>query len=258
MSQAVALPPPVHVLGIPVHPISAEQLVETIIAWGKEPGLRRVYHVNVHAMNFAHDLPEYRKYLQSADLVFCDGYGVKLGARIVNVDIPYRTSALDWVDDFASATAAANQSVFALGEVDGIADKFQRMLAERHPGYRNAGSHHGFFEKEGPENDRLVNMINSSGATHLLVGFGMPLQERWIEANAPKLRVRVAIAFGGTYKVRTGDYWRAPRWITDNGLEWAVRLAKNPIQHFRRYVIGNPRFVGRLIKSRLRDGVGRN
>lgn len=254
MSQPPLLPPPVQVLGIPVHPISPEQLVEAIVAWGNEPGFRRVYNVNVHAMNFAHDLADFRRYLQKADLVFCDGFGVKWGGKLVGADIPYRMAVMDWIDAFAAATAKASQSVFALGDEDGIARDFQRALVSRYPGYRDAGSHHGFFEKEGPENDRVIEQINASGATHLLVGFGMPLQERWIEANADKLRVRVVLPIGATYRWYTGVDHRAPKWATDNGLEWMFRLAKNPIRHFRRYVVGNPRFVARAVMWRLRNG----
>lgn len=252
---AMSLPAPVDVLGIPIHPITPEQLIETVVAWGNEPGLHRVYHVNVHAMNLAHDLPEFRRYLQNADLVFCDGYGVKWGARIVGAEIPHRMTSADWMDDFARATAEAGQSVFALGDEEGIADEFQRLLSARHSGYRSAGSHHGFFEKTGVENERVIEMINDSGATHLLVGFGMPLQEQWIEANADKLNVRVVVPLGAIFRWYTGTDKRAPKWVTDNGLEWLARLARHPVRHFRRYVIGNPRFVARAVAWRLRQGV---
>lgn len=256
--SASSLPLPVDVLGIPVHPLSPELLVKTIVAWGNEPGFRRVYNVNVHAMNFAHDLPEFRRYLEKADLVFCDGYGVKWGAEIVGARIPQRMTPPDWIDAFAAASGRANQSVFALGDEDGIAEEFQRMLVEQHPNYRNAGSHHGFFEKDGPENERLIKRINASGATHLLVGFGMPLQERWIEANAHRLSVRVVLAVGALFRWYTGVDQRAPKWMTDNGLEWLARLAANPVRHFRRYVVGNPRFIARAVAWRIRHEASRH
>lgn len=250
------VPSPVDVLGIPVHPVSAEQLIAAIVAWGNEPGLHRVYNVNVHAMNLAHDSDTFRSYLRSADVVFCDGYGVKWGARIVGTRIPYRMTSADFMDDLARAAAAAKQSVFALGDEEGVAQDFQRLLAHKHPGYTNAGSHHGFFEKSGPQNDRVLDLINASGATHLLVGFGMPLQEEWIEANADKLNVRVVMPLGALFRWYTGVDRRAPQWVTDNGLEWLARLARHPIRHFRRYVIGNPRFIARAVAWRLRYGTG--
>ncbi len=246
------MPPPVRLLGVPIHPVSPEALVETIVAWGDGDRLRRVYNVNVHAMNLAARDATFCEALQRADLVFCDGFGVKWGARLAGLDIPWRLTPPDWIDAFARAAASAGQSVFALGDEAGVADDFQALLAQRHPGYRAAGSHHGFFEKEGPENDEVVAGINRSGATHLLVGFGMPLQERWLEANAARLDVRTVIPVGALYRWYIGLDQRAPRFMTDHGLEWLARLARNPIRHFRRYAVGNPQFLARVLWATFR------
>ena len=242
---------PVELLGIPIHPVSPAQLVEAIVAFGRGDRLRRVYNVNVHAMNLAGDDPEFAGWLRGADLVFCDGYGVKWGARLAGVSIPHRMTPPDWIDAFAAATARAGQRVFALGDEPGVAERFQAELAARHPGYLSAGAHHGFFAKQGPENQAVLDAIAASGATHLLVGFGMPLQERWIESNADRLSVRVALPVGALFRWITGDETRAPRWLTDNGLEWLARLGRHPLRHFRRYVVGNPRFLARVVRSRI-------
>jgi N-acetylglucosaminyldiphosphoundecaprenol N-acetyl-beta-D-mannosaminyltransferase len=250
------IPAPLKFMDVPIHPVNSAQLVETIVQWGKERKLRRVYNVNVHAMNIAQEQPDFRRYLQTADLVFCDGYGVKWLARLLHIDIPYRLTPPDWVDDFARASAQAGQSVFILGDENGLADQFGRTLESRHPGYRHAGAHHGFFKKTGPENDAIIKMINDSGATHLLVGFGMPLQERWIEANVDALQVKVAISVGALFRWYLGIEARAPKWMADRGLEWVPRLMRHPVRHFRRYVVGNPLFLARVLRRRLIDAIG--
>jgi hypothetical protein len=71
------IPSPVELLGVRIHPVSAEQLVDLIIRWGHESAQRRISYANVHAMNLAFDDDAFRSALNSADLVFCDGYGVK-------------------------------------------------------------------------------------------------------------------------------------------------------------------------------------
>lgn len=245
------VPAPIKLLGIPIHPVSPAELVSHIVQWGADERLRRVYNVNVHAMNLAADNPDFKQYLQQADLVFCDGFGVKWGAKMLGQTIPYRMTPPDWIDDFAARAAAAGQSVFALGDESGIAAEFQTTLASRHVGYRDAGSHHGFFKKSGAENDAIVDLINASNATHLLIGFGMPLQERWLESNASRLRVKVVLPVGALFRWYIGHEARAPRWMTDHGLEWLARLAQHPVQHFRRYAVGNPRFLWRVALARL-------
>lgn len=246
------LPPPVVVLGIPIHPVSPVLLVETLVRWGAGPQQRRVLNVNVHAMNLAHEDAAFRRALQRADLVFCDGHGVRLGARLAGFEIPHRMTPPDWIDDFAAATAAAGQSVFALGDEPGVAETFQSKLIADHAGYQAAGSHHGFFAKHGADNDAVIARINGSGATHVLVGFGMPLQEEWIAANAERLSARILIPVGALFRWHAGVERRAPRWMTDRGLEWLARFGTHPVRHFRRYAIGNPRFLLRVLRSRLR------
>lgn len=250
------IPVPVRLLGMPVHPITRETLLGTAVAWGKADQLRRIYNVNVHAMNTAYAHPDFRKHLNAADLVFCDGYGVKWAAARTGRPIPERLAISDWIEEFCDRTCDAGQSVFALGDEDGIAADYQERMSAEHPSYISAGSHHGFFNKTGPENDRVVDMINASGARHLLVGFGMPLQERWIEDNADRLNVSVAYSVGATFRWFTGKDVRGPRWMTDNGLEWLHRLSRHPVKLFGRYVIGNPVFMARVLAAEAGLGFG--
>lgn len=245
------VPRPVRFLGIPIHPVSPAQLVRILSQWGREDTFRRVCYVNVHTINLAHKYADLRSFLEKADLVYCDGFGVKWMAKILNLDIPWRLSAPDLMDDFAAEVARRGQGVFVVGDEDGVAARFGELLASRHPGYRHAGSYHGFFEKTGPESDAVVRMINDSGAEYLMVGFGTPLQERWIEANSGKLRVKVAYAVGALFRWYIGLEKRAPVWMSDYGLEWLHRLARHPIRHFRRYIVGNPALLARVLRARF-------
>lgn len=250
--EHVVVPAPVELLGLPVHPMSAERLVGALVSWGRGSPQRRVYYANIHAMNLAARDERFRAALKHADIVFCDGFGVKWGARLAGHIIPERMTPPDWIDNFAAACALAGEKVFALGDEPGVAARFQQMLADRHPGYGNAGSHHGFFAKEGPENDRVVELINSSGAAHLLVGFGMPLQELWLERNAARLSPSVLVTVGALFRWYTGRETRAPKWMASHGMEWLARFIRHPVRHFRRYAIGNFAFMFRVIWWRFR------
>lgn len=241
------VPAPVVLMGVGIHPVSSDQLIELLVEWGGGTRQRHVYNVNAHAMNLSVEDRSFSEALQAADLVYCDGYGVKWASGV-----PYRLTPPDWIDAFARATALAGQPVFALGDAPGVAARFQDALASRHQGYLSAGSHHGFFNKSGSENDAVIEQINSSGAVHLLVGFGMPLQEAWLQSYGARLRARVLLPVGALYRWYTGVDSRAPAWMTGRGLEWLPRLMRHPRKHFRRYVIGNPKFVFRALRSRLR------
>ncbi|MBK7215491.1 MAG: WecB/TagA/CpsF family glycosyltransferase [Candidatus Promineofilum sp.] len=70
----------------------------------------------------------------------------------------------------------------------------------------------------------------------------MPRQEAWLRDNWHRLDARVALTGGAVFDYISGDLARAPRWMTDNGLEWLGRLLIEPKRLWRRYLLGNLRF----------------
>jgi len=206
-----------------------------------------INNVNVHAINTAWNDPDFRHILNNADLVFVDGAGVQLGARLCGMRFGERLTPADWIDDMLRLCVRERWSIFWLGDTDEVGAAFERRLKEKHPDLLFAGRHHGFFNREGPENDAVVDKINTSGARILMVGMSMPIQEKWIWANRDRLTPSVRLALGGLARIVTGHIRRGPRWMTQNGLEWLYRLCVQPRYTWRRYVLGNPLFLLRVL-----------
>jgi N-acetylglucosaminyldiphosphoundecaprenol N-acetyl-beta-D-mannosaminyltransferase len=122
------------------------------------------------------------------------------------------------------------------------------------PGLEIAGIQHGYFDKTAgsSENEAVVALINQVKPDILVIGFGMPLQERWLLENWDRLDAKVAIPIGAGFDYLAGVTPRAPRWMTDHGLEWLGRLIIEPRRLWKRYIIGNPLFFYRLVKYQLR------
>ena len=99
----------------------------------------------------------------------------------------------------------------------------------------------------------MLTKKNRYGPDLLIVGFGMPLQERWIEANWPALSTRIALPVGAAIDYLAHETPRAPSWMTNHGLEWLGRLLIEPRRLWRRYLIGNPLFVARVVAQWLRS-----
>lgn len=73
------------------------------------------------------------------------------------------------------------------------------------------GTHHGFFSKESGsvENQAVIDEINRLKPDALLVGFGMPIQERWLMENWDRMDVRVALFLGGGFDyLLGGGVWK--------------------------------------------------
>jgi N-acetylglucosaminyldiphosphoundecaprenol N-acetyl-beta-D-mannosaminyltransferase len=125
-------------------------------------------------------------------------------------------------------------------------------LRERYPSLEIAGTHHGYFDKDptSVSNSHVVELINSASPDILLVGFGMPIQEQWLKDNWETIEARAAITGGAVLDYTSGALRRGPRLLTDHGLEWLARLLIEPRRLWRRYVIGNPMFLARVLRQR--------
>jgi N-acetylglucosaminyldiphosphoundecaprenol N-acetyl-beta-D-mannosaminyltransferase len=97
----------------------------------------------------------------------------------------------------------------------------------------------------------VLQAINATSPDILLVGLGMPIQERWLMENWGFVKAKVALPVGALFDYLAGEIPRAPHWMTDHGLEWLGRLIVEPRRLWRRYLLGNPRFLWLVLKQRL-------
>jgi N-acetylglucosaminyldiphosphoundecaprenol N-acetyl-beta-D-mannosaminyltransferase len=249
----------VNILNTKFHKVTVHQLIEYIVENAKVERKTIVGNVNVRAMNFAQELSWYRDFLNRADLVFCDGFGVLLGARLLGYSLQsvHRMTAPDFIDDLALVCQEQNVSIFLLAGQPGVVEKAITQLKAIAPNLRIQG-HHGHFDKSGKENDEVIQKINSFKPDILYVGFGMPLQERWILDNLNKIESRVFLPLGACLDFYTNTVYRGPRWLTDNGFEWLTRLFTEPSRLWDRYIVGNPLFFYRILKQRISKDVTTN
>jgi N-acetylglucosaminyldiphosphoundecaprenol N-acetyl-beta-D-mannosaminyltransferase len=208
---------------------------------------RQVMYANAHVLNQSRHTPELRGALESADLVYCDGYGVRLAAKALDAPIPHRMTGADWIWGLAAMAELAGEPVYLLGSEPGVAQLAADNLGRSYPRLDIVGHHHGYFEAGSPHDDRVVEDINARRPSILLVGMGTPKQELWVQANAHRLDVDVLWTVGALFDVVSGKVPRAPGWLADNGLEWIFRLAIEPGRMWRRYLLGNPVFVHRVL-----------
>jgi N-acetylglucosaminyldiphosphoundecaprenol N-acetyl-beta-D-mannosaminyltransferase len=215
----------------------------------------RVLNVNAQALNLAHDQPWLRDYFNQAEIVFPDGYGAVLAARLLGVPFRTRVTYADWFWQLAAFCQQNDLSFYFLGARPGVAERAAQALRGAYPRLRIAGCHHGYFDKraESEENLGVLAAINAAGAELLVVGLGMPLQERWLMENWSRLDVPVALTGGAVFDYVSGRLRRPPRMLTNHGLEWLGRLLIEPRRLWRRYLIGNPQFALRVLGQLLAE-----
>lgn len=234
-------------------PLTVEELHAEISREVRDGGHALVLNVNVHCLNLAHKDPALRDFLNGAEVVFCDGAGVMLAARLLGRHIPERITYADWIWRLVAYAAAEGLTLYFLGARPGVAEKAARKLKDRYPDLEISGVRHGYFDRSTgcPPNEAVIGEINAVAPDILIVGFGMPLQERWLMENWHRIDARVALTGGAVFDYVSGELRRGPRILTDNGFEWLARLLVEPRRLWRRYVVGNPVFLLRVIRQRL-------
>ncbi len=241
------------IFDIPIDLAQPAELLRTIAAWGAEHRGRRVMYVNAHVVNQSRVTPGLDRALQRADLVYCDGYGVRLAARVLNLPVPHRMTGADWIWGLATLCERSSQPIYLLGSEPPIAREAAARLRRWYPKLDVVGAHHGFFDLDSPHNERVIEDINAHGPSIVLVGMGTPKQELWVDRYSERLNGAVVWTVGALFDYVSGHIPRAPRWLADNGLEWIFRLTIEPQRMWRRYLLGNPIFLSRVASEARRD-----
>lgn len=241
------------ILGVQVSALTVLALHDQIATYIRQNQKALVLNVNVNCLNLAYNRPWLRQLLNQAEIVFCDGAGVRLGARLLGYHIPQRITYADWMWQLAEFAAANSFTLFFLGARPAVAEMAAHRLQERFPDLQVVGTQHGYFDKtpDSPENQAIIQKINALKPNILVLGFGMPLQEDWLMKNWERLEANVALTGGAVFDYISGKLQRAPRWMTDYNLEWLGRLMIEPGRLWSRYLIGNPLFFFRLFKQRF-------
>ncbi len=208
---------------------------------------------------------EYHAILKTADLVTPDGAGILWAATTLNYPLSERVTGIDIIHNTCRLAAKKGYSLYLLGSYPGVASEAALNLTKKYQGIKIAGTHHGYFGcesgknygnvKEGnngknkEEEEEIIAEIKEKRPDILLVGMGVPKQEKWINKNMKSLNVPVCMGVGGSFDVLSGRIPRAPLWMQRHGMEWIYRSIKQPNRAFR--VLGLFYFMWLVILGKM-------
>ena len=225
------------IAGVRIDSVDLRSAVELIESAVDDRTALQIATVNLDFLVRAQRSAELRRVLASTELNVADGMPLVWLSRLAGRRLPGRTAGSDLVPLAMGRLAARGARVFLLGGERAVAIEAGRRLAEAYPGLVFAG------HCEPPRvaidrmpNRSIVRLIQQARPDVLLVAFGNPKQELWINRYRESLGVSVTIGVGCTLDLIAGRSVRAPAWMQRIGLEWLFRLAQEPRRLFRRYV----------------------
>jgi N-acetylglucosaminyldiphosphoundecaprenol N-acetyl-beta-D-mannosaminyltransferase len=233
------------VLDVPFLLCSFTKAVERIRAMIATGRPHHVVLANAHTLNLAWDDSAYRRVLQEADLVLRDGIGVELAARLAGREAGHNFVGTDFIPALLGAMAPAEVRVFLFGAEPDVAEQAALALRRRVSNVRVVGTASGYGDLAA-----VGGQVRAAHPHVLLVALGNPAQEQWIHAHRKQLGVPVAIGVGALFDYLAGRVRRAPDWVLRLRGEWVFRLLVEPRRLWRRYVMGNPQFIWRVLRTR--------
>lgn len=229
------------VCSIPIAALSPLEAAETVVEAGLARRPFEVHLCNAYTLSLVDYDEQLRAALERADLNLPDGTPVARIGRRHGSPGPVRGPGL--VGDVARSGVTRSLGHYLFGGADGVADEMALRLGKHAPGMRVVGTEcPPFRELSDADLDEVARRIEASGAHVVWVGLGTPKQDYLV----PRLAERVSAAVvpvGAAFDFWAGTVDEAPQWLHGSGLEWMHRLASEPRRLWRRYLIGNPRFL---------------
>ncbi len=224
---------------------------ETISEIGRLITLRQksyIVAINVDVVIKIENDEYLKEIVDNADMVLVDGKPLVWIAQFYKTPVKSKISGSDLIPLLCKEATEEGYSIFILGGKDGIANRAKVKLEEQFPDIKIVGTYAPpfGFEKNQGELDRINSIIFTVKPDILIACFGCPKQEKFIYENIEKYNATVSICGGATVDFLAGSVKRAPKWMSENGLEWLYRFLQEPKRLFKRYFIDDVK-IARLI-----------
>ncbi len=211
-----------------------------------------VVAVNVDVIMKIENDPYLKEIVDNADMVLVDGKPLVWISKMYGRPLKAKISGSDLVPLLCDVAAQKGYPIFIIGGKDGIAEQAQKRLESKLPNIKIVGTYAPpmGFEKDEEELNKINSMISKAKPDLLIACFGCPKQEKWIYENINKYDAKVSICAGATVDFLAGNVKRAPRWMSEHGLEWFYRFLQEPKRMFKRYFVDDVKILKLINKYR--------
>jgi N-acetylglucosaminyldiphosphoundecaprenol N-acetyl-beta-D-mannosaminyltransferase len=194
----------------------------------------------------------FRRIYDEADLILADGKPLIWISKLLKTPIKEKISGSDLFPLLAEMAAEKGYTMFFLGAAEGVAAKAAENLKIKYPGLQVVDTYsppYGFEDDE-VELAYILDRVQEASPDILIVGLGAPKQEKFIYRYRERLKVPVALGLGASLDFEAGTVKRAPRWMSEHGLEWLYRMCKEPGRLVKRYVVDAVELLPLILRYR--------
>jgi len=187
----------------------------------------------------------------NSDLINIDGMSMVWALRFLGFTVPERVACPDLASGIMDLAQKNSLRLYMFGAEENNLKAAVENVRKMYPKLMVAGFRNGFFNQD--DEEQIVKMINSAQSDILFLGMPSPRKEFFVEKYKDQLNVKYILGVGGFFDILSGSIKRAPLWMQNIGMEWFYRLIREPQRMWRRYLIGNVKFIKLVLLEKLRN-----
>ena len=193
-----------------------------------------------------------RQSVNESNLINADGQAVVWASKVLGKPLKERVAGIDLMANLVQLAHDKNYKIFFFGAKEEVVKKVVDTYRKQYSPNIIAGYRNGYFRKE--EERSIAKEIENSGANILFVAISSPTKENFLYENKAFLQnVNIIMGVGGSFDVIAGKVKRAPLWMQNVGLEWFYRFLQEPKRMWKRYLLGNSKFIFMVLRERIKS-----
>lgn len=239
------------IFGIPISCLSMRDTIKFVENAIKEK--KHIHHsvVNAGKIVMMQNDNKLKKSVIEADIINADGQAVVWAANLLGHNIPERVAGIDLMEKLIEMSCMNNYKCYFLGSRENVVQKLVSIYKKKYSEKIIAGYRNGYFVEE--EEESIAKKISESGANILFVAITSPKKEIFLNNYKSQLKnINLIMGVGGSFDVITGKISRAPLWMQNIGMEWFFRFVQEPRRMWKRYLVGNSKFIWMVFKELIR------
>lgn len=187
--------------------------------------------------------------VKSCPIINADGQSIVWASRILRKPVPERIAGVDLMQELLKLSSNKGYRVYFFGATQEVITKLVNKIKKQYPKLEIAGYRNGYFNEE--DEVEIIEDMKNSNADILFVGFSSPKKEYWLNKNIDSINIPFSMGVGGSFDVIAGKTKRAPSWMQKVGLEWFYRFIQEPKRMWKRYLVGNSKFIYITLKEKF-------
>lgn len=235
--------------------LTMDETLDAIDSLIKEDNCSYVVTPNVdHIVQLEKD-EELKRVYENASLILTDGKPLIWISNWYKTPIKEKISGSDLFPRVCDLAAKKGYTMYLLGAAEGVADKAAKNLMNKYKGLNIVGTYSPpfGFEKDKLELKKIERQIQEVHPDILIVGLGCPKQEKYMYHHCKELDVPISFGLGASIDFEAGNIKRAPRWMSEHGVEWLYRITQDPKRLAKRYLVDDMKII--RIARKYRRGV---